>query len=405
MFSSAARYDPGMMRHILSIGVAAVVLLAPCSVRATAEGPDVAVVRVPNGGIQPEIAVDGAGTIHMVYLAGPPSAADVFYLRSPDGGRTFSTAVRVNSQEGSAIATGTIRGAQIAIGRGGRVHVAWNGSDKAVPQPAVNPRTNRAGMPMLYARSNAAGTAFEAQRNLMSRTTNLDGGGSIAADRRGSVFVAWHANRAEGPDGEDARRVWVARSSDDGLTFGGERAVSDPATGVCGCCALRLAATADGDLHLLYRSATALRHRDIISLVSRDRGRTFDGTRVHGWEIAACPMTSLSLVAGRPVRRAWETDGQVYFDSAGATGPPGTPPVSPGATPRRKHPRLAVNPAGAVLLAWTDGTAWNRGGSLGWQVFGADGRPTAAAGTQPGVPVWSFPAVHARPDGGFTIFY
>jgi hypothetical protein len=405
-FAARQRYDRELMRTVLSFALSAVLVLAPSSMSLTATDEGVELVRVPNGGIQPEIAVDRTGVVHMLYLSGEPGAANIFYVRSSDGGKSFSRAVRVNSQEGSAIATGTIRGAQIAIARNGTVHVAWNGSDKALPKPPVNPKTKRAGMPMLYTRSNAAGTAFEPQRNLMSRTTNLDGGGSIAADERGGIYVAWHGNSISGEGGEDARRVWIARSTDDGVTFGRERPVSDPATGVCGCCALRLAATVGGELRLLYRSATDKVHRDIYSLVSRDRGRTFEGGRVQAWEIGACPMTSMSIVAGGQVLRAWETDGQVYFNSTAAGDPPKAPPATATSeSMRRKHPRLAVNQKGTVLLAWTDGTAWGRGGSLAWQAFGADGRPTAVKGTQPGIPVWSFTAVLARPDGGFAIFY
>lgn len=121
-------------------------------------------------------------------------------------------------------------------------------------------------MPMLYARSNLAGTAFEPQRNLMAHTTNLDGGGAIAADHTGGVYVAWHAN-ALGEDGEEARRVWLARSFDDGVSFEPERPVSDPSTGVCGCCALRMVVSRRGDLHLLYRSATRTTQRDTYALV------------------------------------------------------------------------------------------------------------------------------------------
>jgi hypothetical protein len=190
------------------------------------------------------------------------------------------------------------------------------------------------------------------------------------------------------------------------VTFAKERAVSDAATGVCGCCALRLVATPGGELQLLYRSATRTVHRDIYSMVSRDQGRTFEGARVHEWEIGACPMTSMSIAAGTSVQRAWETDGQVFFNSTAAGDPPKAPPVTAGGgAMRRKHPRLAVNQKGTVLLAWTEGTAWGRGGSLAWQAFGPDGRPTAERGTRPGVPVWSFIAVLARPDGRFTIFY
>jgi len=394
------------MRTIPSVALSAALVLALSAVSRTAADEGVDLVRVPNGGIQPEIAIDRAGVVHMVYLVGEPGAADVFYVRSPDSGKTFSRAVRVNSQKGSAVAAGTIRGAQLAVGASGTVHVAWNGSATALPGPPPDPKTNRAGMPMLYTRANAAGTAFEPQRNLMSETTTLDGGGAIAADGRGGIYVAWHANSVNGGGGEDERRVWVARSADDGVTFGKERAVSDAATGVCGCCGLRLAATPAGDLHLLYRSATDKVHRDIYSLVSRDHGRTFEGGRVQGWEIGACPMTSMSIAAGSRVLRAWETDGQVYFNSTAAGDPPRAPAGTAASdSKRRKHPRLAVNGKGTVLLAWTEGTSWARGGSLAWQAFEADGRPTSVKGTHPGIPVWSFAAVLARPDGGFTIFY
>jgi hypothetical protein len=355
--------------------------------------------------MQPELASARDGTIHMVYLAGEPSAADVFYVHSSDGGKTFSGPIRVNSEMGTAIATGTIRGAQVALGRNGRVHVAWNGSDRAQQKPPADPISKRQGMPMLYSRLDPSTKTFEPQRNLMTQTTNLDGGGSIAADDHGGVYVAWHANAAGG-GGEESRRVWIARSLDEGQTFAKETHVSDPATGVCGCCALRLFAEPSGNLHMLYRSATNTTHRDIFSLLSRDRGQTFSGRRLHGWEIGACPMTSMSVAAGRQLLGAWETDGQVYFASLERTNQVNEPPrTGTSDAARRKHPRLAVNASGVVLLTWTEGMSWARGGGLAWQAFTAEGKPLASKGSRAGVPVWSFAAGAVRPDGGFTIFY
>ena len=369
------------------------------------DGVSVDIARLPNGAMQPDIVTDRRGAVHMVYLVGEPSAANVIYVQSADGGKSFSSPLQVNTGDGSAIATGTIRGAQIALGRDGGVHVAWNGSDRAQPKPPPDPITKRAGMPMLYARMIPPSRTFEPQRNLMTRSTNLDGGGSIAADDRGGVYVAWHANGADG-GGEESRRVWIARSLDDGRTFAAEAAISDPATGVCGCCALRLFADHRGDLHMLYRSATNKAHRDIYSLLSRDRAQTFTGGRVQGWEIGACPMTSMSIAGGKPLVGAWETDGQVYFAPLDSTDRFSAPPVTdPGQSPRRKHPRVAVNGSGTVLLTWTQGTSWARGGSLAWQAFTPDGRPTTVKGSRPGVPVWSFSAVVARPDGSFAVFY
>ena len=72
--------------------------------------------RVPNGGIQPQVAVDDIGTLHLVYYTGDAHHGDLFYARSNDGGASFSSPVRVN-EGGSAIAAGTIRGAQLALGK------------------------------------------------------------------------------------------------------------------------------------------------------------------------------------------------------------------------------------------------------------------------------------------------
>jgi hypothetical protein len=143
--------------------------------------PNVTTIRTPDGGIQPQVAVDDDGAVHLIYFKGDPAHGDVFYVRSIDDGKTFSPALRVNSQPGSAIAVGTIRGAHLAIGKGHRPHVAWNGSGTAEPKGPGDAN------PMLYARLNDAGDAFEPQRNVISRYYGLDGGGSVAADREGNV--------------------------------------------------------------------------------------------------------------------------------------------------------------------------------------------------------------------------
>jgi hypothetical protein len=65
----------------------------------------VRVLSVPDNGIQPQIALAENG-LHLTYFSGDPKHGDVFYARSDDLGRTFSSRIRVNSQAGSAIAIG-----------------------------------------------------------------------------------------------------------------------------------------------------------------------------------------------------------------------------------------------------------------------------------------------------------
>ena len=387
------------------------VLMGAAAVAASAGSPPARVTsavelrRVPNGGIQPEAVLDRNGVLHMIYFAGSPAGGDLFYVRSRDFGATFTAPVRVNSQPGSAIATGTIRGGQLALGRGGRVHVGWNGSDTAMPRGIPPPGKDAPGTPYLYARSNAAGTAFEPQRNLNDRSYGLDGG-SIAADAAGHVYAAWHALPAGQPGGEDHRRVWLSRSSDEGASFTPSEPIDGAPAGVCGCCGLRAFATPGNRLLLLYRAALPVTSRDMTLLVSPDAGATFARSLVQSWQINACPMTSASLAAaGSRVLGAWETAGQVYFgaiDPSSAT--IASPIAAPGDASTRKHPRLAIG-ADRTLLVWTQGTAWAKGGSVMWQAFDAAGKPVGETGSAPGLPVWSFAAAVPRPDGGFTLFY
>jgi hypothetical protein len=357
-------------------------------------------LRVPDGGIQPQTAVDAKGVVHLLYFKGDPGGGDIFYTRSQDGMR-FDRPLRVNSQPGSAVAIGNIRGAHLALGKNGRPHVAWNGSQSA------NPKAPGGAGPMLYTRLNDAGTAFEPQRNVIQKAVGLDGGGSVAADGAGNVYVFWHAPEP-GKKGEAHRRVWVAVSADEGKTFAPEQVASAETTGACGCCGLRAFADRKGRVYALYRGAKDGDKRDMYLLVSADKGKRFQSADVHPWVINACPMSSEAFAEGPSgdVVGAWETKGQVYFARIDPkTGKRSAPVAASGAGGGRKHPAVAVNARGETLLVWTEGMGWQRGGSLAWQVYDRAGHPTAERGRAAGVPAWSLVAAFVRPDGRFAIVY
>ncbi len=361
--------------------------------------PDVRLMRTPDGGIQPQGIMDHDRTLHLIYFKGDPAGGDIFYVRWAPGQSEFSPAVRVNSQPGSAIAIGTVRGPQMAVGRQGRVHVVWMGSKTA------EPRGPEGATPILYSRLNDRRTAFEPQRNVMQFAVGADGGVSVAADRSGYVYVTWHG-RGDTP-GEANRRVWVARSKDAGESFEREVAANREPTGACGCCGMRAFADRQGSVYILYRAATEGVERDMVLLVSRDHGKSFEATRVHRWHLNACPMTTAAIVRGPDaVEVAWETAGQVYYGRLESDSLRVTPIVAaPGERNDRKHPALAEDAQGDTLLAWTEGTGWNKGGSLAWQVFDHSGHPTDVKGHADGVPVWGLSAVFAVPGGQFTIIY
>ena len=363
----------------------------------------VTVLRVPHGGIQPQTALDEKGILHLIYFAGDPSHGDLYYVHSADAGASFSDPIPVNHEPGNAIAVGNVRGAHLAIGRSRRVHVAWNGS-RALPADAASPTDRR--VPMLYTRINDAGTAFEPERNLIQASYGIDGGGAVAADRAGRVYVFWHAPEA-GLTGEENRRVWMARSSDEGRTFERERPALARPTGACGCCGMGALADRRGGLYVLFRSATEMVHRDIYLLTSADGGDHFQGANIAPWNVGACVMSTESFSESPAgVLAAWEQTGQVHYGLINPQTNALTASVAaPGEGTMRKHPVVVSNRTGEILLAWTEGMAWQKSGALGWQVFDATGHAQGESMRASGVPVWSLVSAFVRPDGRFTIVY
>src|SRR5213593_3768433 len=305
------------------------------------EIPQVSLLRTPHGGIQPQTVLDRDGALHMIYFKGDASAGDIEYVRRSADRKHFSQPIRVNSEPESAVAIGTVRGPQIALGRNGRVYVIWFGSRE---RSGNAPDT----MPVFFSRLNNSGKAFEPQRNLMQYAKGGDGGLSIAADTLGDVYAVWHAMGAE--PGEGHRRVYLARSADDGRTFAREVPISPPALGACGCCGMRAYADERGTLYVLYRAAAQSIHRDMTLLVSSDRGSTFRTATVAPWEVNACPMSTAYLSeGGHRVLAAWEKAGEVYFEQIDADSLAVSPPIgAPDDAINRKHPALAANANGKV---------------------------------------------------------
>lgn len=370
-----------------------------------AGGSNVELIGTPNDGIQPQAVFGANGVLHLIYFKGSPSEGDIFYVRRQQDGEEFSKPMRVNSRTGSAIAAGSIRGAQMALGRNGRIHVAWMGTKNA-EQAVVNgePKT-----PMIYTRLNDEGTAFEPERNVLTWAAGLDGGGTVATDQSGNVYVAWHG--AGTSEGEESRAVYVARSRDDGKIFAREEQANRVQTGACACCGMKAFADRDGNLHLLYRAAYSKGDRHMTWLISEKSTAPFNLVTLSQWNIMMCPMSSASTAQGpRAPVAAWETEGQIHFAILNNIGPrtssSAAPKIlSPPDTGKRKHPSIAQNNRGDILLAWIENSGWAKGGTLAWQLFDSSGKPLGEKNGGAALKPWSLLSAVAKSDGSFLIVY
>ncbi|HEY6229021.1 MAG TPA: hypothetical protein VI282_18015, partial [Verrucomicrobiae bacterium] len=61
----------------------------------TAVASNMTVTRTPDGGIQPQVAVDSAGTAHLIFYKGAEGGGDIFYAQEKAGEDKFSKPIKV----------------------------------------------------------------------------------------------------------------------------------------------------------------------------------------------------------------------------------------------------------------------------------------------------------------------
>lgn len=375
-----------------------------CAAPQASEPPVVVLQRAPEGELQPQVRVDADGVLHLLTTT---DAGEVRYRRSEDGGEVWAPPLRAGD---GATAGGRTRGARMALGREGRLHVVWQGS------PGAQPRTNDEADPLLYTRLDDEGQAFEPQRNVAAQHTFPDAGCAIAADGAGNVWILWHTPVGAGAS-ERERVLWLSRSRDDGASFETERALGGEVEGVCAASAPAI--ECDGEtLYVLYRVAGERNEHGSWLLVSHDGGETFTGRALDRLTAANCRPSSAALHPG-PLGMVgvWQRSGALYlanFDGLEAQAEQRIErTVSRGSGfgalyPRAElqHPTLAVAGWGDALVVTLADSHWGKELQLDWSSYDAEG---AWLGSAPEplefVPADSLAACFARDDGTFVVIY
>lgn len=286
----------------------------------------------------PDLAVGPDGAIHMIWLDQgsqadykPPtpsampahdSANDLYYQRSSDAGRTWSSPVRVNSKPGEIWGFNTSRPELQVSPKTGTIHIFYPANGKT--------DDGKVTVTAAYTRSTDGGKTFEPSRALNATSKNdtsawMHGGfkqaspfGSMGVAPNGDVHAFWIDTRHMESEADNGT-VYGATSTDDGKTFSPDHKVTD--ADVCPCCQVQVAFDSAGALLLSMRRVEGLT-RDGAVQVSKDGGKTFTERARLGnnrWSIQACPLKPTVMATGSSGRvySAWYSGGEkpsgVYF--------------------------------------------------------------------------------------------
>ena len=274
---------------------------------------------------QPQMAVQG-DTIAMTY--GARNA--VYFVRSDDGGRTFSKAVKV--AEAPYIALGMHRGPRIVSLR-----------NNAIVISAITGGVRGKEGDLMSWRSTDGGKKWSPGVQVNdTKHAAREGLHGMAARPDGTVWTVWLDLRA------NRMQLYGSVSRDGGATWGVNQRIYDSPDGhICECCHPTALLGPDGQMFAMWRNWLG-GSRDLYVAESRD-GSTWNARKLGSgtWPLNACPMDGGGIVLDSKgsLHSAWRRDGTVY-----ATGADGKE-IQLG---QGKNPAIAASKHG-IYVAWQEG--------------------------------------------------
>ncbi|GIV95550.1 MAG: hypothetical protein KatS3mg057_0207 [Herpetosiphonaceae bacterium] len=211
------------------------------------------------GGVGRKLAVDPQNRLHIVWTEQTlsPQRFDIYYARSTDGGKTWTTGREiVGGSDLPAI------GPNIAVDRSGTLHLAWIDLRGGTPYRVY------------YSRSFDGGDTWEEPRPVSSLSETLDAAvPSISVDTSGRVHLAWHVGN---PDQDSTiAQVYYTRSTDGGDTFEEPRRLNTDLSHHAAWPRFSVEGTSGDVVAIAWRDNRRDPDWDVYMAISTDGGQTF----------------------------------------------------------------------------------------------------------------------------------
>ncbi len=276
----------------------------------------------------------------------------VLVSHSEDQGKSFSSAVKVNTEPEHVAASGETR-PKILLAKNGNIYISYTQS-LDIPY-AGNIR---------FSRSVDGGKSFSApftvNDNLDAITHRFE---AMGLNARGEIYLAWLDKRdavAAKNKGEQYSgiSVYYAKSDDEGKSF---QTNIRAAEHTCECCRVAMAIDKEGTPVIVWRHIFGKNIRDhgLTKLSGKVDETTVQRVTFDNWEVEACPHHGPALsIAGDVYHMAWfnhgpEHSGLFYAHSADG-GKTFSDPLTIGSSPNQAGHAAVLSIGKNVYLAWKE---------------------------------------------------
>ena len=324
------------MVHPSRIGrIFAVVALGLFSMCVTAQAQTFSkpknVVSNPDFQVTPQVGVDTAGNINIVWEDDIASNSYIFFSRSTDGGATFSPSPAKNLSS----SLGSSWNPRIAVDSQGNINVVW-----------IDATT---GQDIFYSRSTDSGMTFSSPKNLSNGATNAENP-QIAVDASGNISVAW-----------DITNGVMFTYSTDGTSF------STPVnltTNTTGSSAPAMAVGTDGSINIVWEDDFNSKAHICFSR-STNNGQSFSAPTTVSNGAGNSTSAQIAVDASSNINIVWVDDSPgnfvIMYSRLSNTGTTLVSGKTISGAGNAASPQVAVDAAGNVQVVWqaTTGTAVN----------------------------------------------
>jgi hypothetical protein len=287
---------------------------------------------VDEGFGEPVIAIDTSGNIDVAWI----NAAGPEFVRSSDGGTTFSTPVNIPSDMQDTIDGNNI---QMGLDGNGSINLLWH---RELTPTGTVPNS-------FFSRSVDGGATFSTPANPGGATS-----AQLAVEHDGSITIAWF---------DQTTSDLLAIHSSDGVNFTSPTTVA-PAVPNTNVMDLAAVTGPQGQIYIFWTQVGTMSDCSILSSSSIDAGSTFIPASTISVGAGSCNQTpSATADPDGNVNVAWDADGTSVFLSrstnAGATF---SSPVSVRTSTNPGSPIVASGPDAAiyVLVDTVSGPALSR---------------------------------------------